>query len=94
MMLLPVFGLYFILIGGGTIKHQQFDFDPLVTLTGDAAVIAGGANISTGIVILAGTLLRDPLPLIGIAALVLGAGVSAALVLAAECADTPARQRG
>lgn len=78
--LLPFAG-YFIVMGTVTSRLQTFHFTPqpitgrAATLTGRAAIIAGQANIGAGIVIAVAAGARDPLPLVGVAALVLSAGL-------------------
>jgi hypothetical protein len=90
MLLLLLFGLYFILIGFATTRLQVFHFIPK-HITGEAAIIAGHANISTGIVIAAAAF-ADPLLLLGVAVAIFCAGVSLAF-LHAHTQDSASRVR-
>ena len=71
--LLPFAG-YFIMMGTAATRLQEFHFTPR-PITGRAAVIAGQANIGTGIVIAAAAAFHDPLPLVGVAAFVFCLGM-------------------
>ena len=78
--LLPFAG-YFIVMGTVTTRMQTFHFTPqpiagrAAILKGHAAIIAGQANIGTGIVIAVAAACHDPLPLVGVAALVFCSGI-------------------
>ena len=90
MLLLLIFGLYFIVMGAATLHQREFHFTPQLTpqpITGRAATIAGEANIGAGVLVALAAILSDPLPLIGIAVIVFCVGVCAAFTCAGARAE-------
>lgn len=85
MLLLIVFGLYFIVLGAATLHQREFHFTAQFApqpITGRAATIAAQANIGAGVLVALAALLADPVPLVGVAALVFCVGLCAAFTCA------------
>lgn len=81
MLVLCVFGLYFVGIGIEITRQKKFYFTRQ-PITGRAATIAGQANIGTGMLIGLSPVWSDPLPVVGVAMFVFCVGLCAAFACA------------
>lgn len=81
MLVLVVFGFYFVVLGAATARLRSFHLPPVLPhpITGRGALIAGETHILTGLIVALAAGVANPLPLIGVSAVVFFAGICAAL---------------